>query len=103
MARTRLAKNRGLPPNLYQNSAGYYYFKNPQSGKVKGMGRNKSVACTEARKANAALSAMTPSPLVDWVMGKADYTLADWLPIYKGLWIEKSEKPPALNTMRTCE
>ena len=38
MARKRLAQNRALPPNLYVNSAGYYYYRDAgkKTQKVKG-------------------------------------------------------------------
>ncbi|WP_295991733.1 tyrosine-type recombinase/integrase [Rugamonas sp.] len=102
MGRQRLAKNRSLPPNLYQNSAGYFYFKNPDSNKTKGIGKDKAAAMQEARSANAALAAKTPSSLVDWVMGKTDYTLKEWLPIYRDLWEQRYETAPAANTLRSC-
>jgi integrase len=103
MGRKRLAKNRGFPPNLYQNSAGYYYYLHPKSRKVKGLGRDKANAYQEARAANAALANDTPSSLVDWVLGKTDYTLAGWMPIYRKLWLEQKDKPPARNTVRAFD
>ena len=96
MGRQRLAKNRALPPNLYVNSAGYYYYKNPETKKQKGLGTDRPKAIQAARQANAALAMREPSSLVDWVMGKSDYTLAEWLPIYRELWEEKMQ--PAANT-----
>lgn len=96
MGRQRLAKNRAFPPNLYQNSAGYFYYRNPQTKEQKGLGRDKARAFQEARKANAALATMEPSSLVDWVLGRKDYTLAEWLPVYRELWESKTE--PAANT-----
>jgi integrase len=97
MGRKRLAKNRGFPPNLYQNPAGYFYYKNPQTKQQKGLGRDRAHAFQEARKANAALATREPSSLVDWVMGKTDYTLEGWLPVYKQLWA--AETNPAENTL----
>lgn len=102
MGRTRLAKNRGFPPNLYQNTAGYFYYMHPQSRKVKGLGTDKAKAFSAARAANAALATLEPSSLVDWALGKTDYTLADWLPLYKELWLSQSKAPPAAATMRSC-
>ncbi|SDF79233.1 MULTISPECIES: tyrosine-type recombinase/integrase [unclassified Duganella] len=102
MARARLAKNRAFPPNLYQNSAGYYYFINPQSRKSKGLGHDKAHAFSEARAANAALATIKPTPLADWVLGKSDYTLIDWLPIYNELWLKQGETAPAAATLRSC-
>lgn len=100
MGRKRLAKNKGFPPNLYENSAGYFYFINPHSKKSKGLGRDKAKAFIEARAANAALANMKPSSLVDWITGKQDYTLAEWVPLYKAMWIEKTG--PADNTLRNA-
>ena len=100
MGRQRLARNKGLPPNLYQNSAGYFYFIDPASKKSKGLGRDKSHAHAEARAANAAIADRKPSSLVDWVKGKKDYTLAEWVPLYKELWTSKTE--PAHNTLRNA-
>lgn len=97
MGRKRLAKNRGFPPNLYQNQAGYFYYKNPQTKKQKGLGRERARAFQEARKANAAIATLEPSSLVDWVMGKTEYTLEGWLPVYKQLWMERAQ--PAANTL----
>lgn len=100
MGRQRLAKNRGFPPNLYQNSAGYFYFVHPHTKKVKGMGRDRAKAFSEARAANAVLANLRPSSLADWVAGKTEYTLAEWLPVYAELWQEKNK--PATNTLRNC-
>lgn len=97
MGRQRLAKNRALPPNLYVNSAGYYYYKNPETKKQKGLGTDRPTAIQAARQANAALAMREPSSLVDWVMGKSDYTLEAWLPVYWELWKAKVE--PADNTL----
>lgn len=100
MGRKRLATNRDLPPNLYKNSAGYFYYVNPNSKESKGIGRDKAKAFSQARAANAVLATMKPSSLADWVAGKVDYTLADWLPVYKELWLGKEKR--AENTKRSC-
>lgn len=100
MGRQRSAKNRGFPPNLYQNSAGYFYYLDPDKKKYKGLGRDRAKAFAEARAANAVLATRAPSPLADWVAGKTAYTLAEWLPIYEELWKRKTE--PADNTVRNC-
>lgn len=94
MGRKRLAKNKDFPPNLYKNPAGYFYYKNPTNGKQKGLGRDRAHAFSEARAANAVLATLKPSSLADWVAGKVDYTLAEWLPVYKELWKEKVEPKP---------
>ncbi|WGS53518.1 tyrosine-type recombinase/integrase [Paraburkholderia sp. D15] len=54
-ARRRKADRRGWPPNLYKNSAGYYWFKNPADGKTFGLGRDFRLASAKVRTANAEL------------------------------------------------
>ncbi len=98
MGRKRLAKNKGFPPNLYQNPAGYFYYKNPATKQQKGLGRDRAHAFSEARAANAVLAAAKPSSLADWVAGKTEYTLAEWLPVYRALWMEKVEPRQATLT-----
>ena len=61
------------------------------------MGTDRPKAIQAARQANAALAMREPSSLVDWVMGKSDYTLEGWLPVYWELWKAKVE--PADNTV----
>jgi integrase len=94
MGRKRLAKNKDFPPNLYKNPAGYFYYKNPMTKQQKGLGRDRAHAFSEARAANAVLATMKPSSLADWVAGKVEYTLAEWLPVYRELWIEKKTPKP---------
>lgn len=90
MGRARQAKNRALPPNLYVNTAGYYSYRDPEKKTQKGVGRDRAKAIQAARAANAALATREPSSLVDWVLGRTDYTLAGWLPVYRELWEEKT-------------
>lgn len=100
MGRRRNATNRNLPPNLYPNSNGYYYYRNPISGERKGVGKDKAAAIIEARSANAALAGMRKSTLTDWVSGKAGYSLAEWVPLYKDMWAEMTS--PAKSTLRAA-
>lgn len=95
MGRRRLAKFKNFPANLYQNPNGYFYYRNPRTKEQKGLGRDKSVAFAEARAANDKLASLKPSSLADWVAGKTEYTVAEWLPIYRALWMEKVEPRPA--------
>jgi integrase len=100
MGRKRLAKNRGLPPNLYENSAGYFYYVHPHSKKVKGLKRDRAKAISEARATNAALAHMKPSSLVAWATGKQEYTVAEFVPVYRQLWVDKTG--PADTTLRNA-
>lgn len=100
MGRHRTAANRSLPPNLYQNPNGYFYYRNPKSGQRKGVGKDKSKAMIEARAANAVLADFQKSSLVDWVSGRSEHTLEKWVPMYKKMWIEKES--PAESTLRNA-
>lgn len=98
MNRARSAKRKGFPVNLYLDTNGYFSYRNPQNGKRKGMGRDKASAFREARQANAALAAMTPSSLTEWVSGVAQHSLAQWIPLYEAKWVESAK--PAASTLR---
>lgn len=104
MGRQRSAKTKAFPPNLYQNAAGYYYYTDPdkrgEKGATKGLGRDKAKAFAEARAANAVLAARQPSSLADWMAGKQDYSLAEWIPLYRELWIK--QRSPAPTTLRNA-
>jgi integrase len=101
MGRKRLAKNKDFPPNLYKNPAGYFYYKNPRTKEQRGLGRERAHAFSEARAANAMLATITPSSLADWVAGKVEYTLAEWLPVYRELWVEKTQ--PKASTVYSAD
>jgi integrase len=101
MGRQRLAKNRGFPPNLYQNAAGYFYYVNPISGKQRGLKKDRAFAFAEARAANAVLATMRHTPLADWVAGKDSFTIKSWIPAYEKLWSEKAKR--AASTLRMCK
>lgn len=101
MNRRRSASRRAFPDNLYMNPDGYFYFRNPQTGKKKGLGRDKAKAFSDARAANRVLASMESSSLVQWVTGIEVMSFKDWLPVYKQLWIEKAT--PAATTIRGAE
>jgi integrase len=99
--RRRIANRRGWPDNLYQNPDGYFYYRNPNNNKKKGLGRDKAYAFSEARAANKMLATMKPSALVQWVSGVEVMSLKDWLPGYRKLWIEKQK--PAESTIEAAD
>jgi integrase len=98
--RRRLPSRKGWPANLYCDD-GYYSYRNPVTGKKKGLGRDKANAFSEARAANKAVASMHKSDLVAWVLGADDITLEKWIPEYKKLWKEK--KKPADSTFESAE
>lgn len=97
MNKPRSTKRKGFPPNLYQKPDGYFWYRNPLNGKVKGLGRDRALSFQEARAANAALAAMNKSSLVEWVSGIEQKTLAQWCDDYFDLWI--AETSPAVGTV----
>jgi integrase len=99
MNRRRMPSRKGWPNNL-QCDDGYYCYRNPLTGKKKGLGRDKSHAFSEARAANKALAEMSKSSLAQWVIGGEAMTLAKWLPIYEQLWIER--RSPADSTLESA-
>lgn len=100
MNRRRLPSRKGWPANLYEDD-GYYSYRNPITGKKKGLGRDKAHAFAEARAANKVVASMQKSDLAAWVLGSDDMTLVKWLPTYKELWKEK--KKPAKGTFDAAE
>lgn len=99
----RNAKRKSFPPNLYQREDGYFYYRNPQSKKIKGLGRDKAKAFQEARAANAQLAVMSKSSLVAWVSGIEQHTVSAWLDKYIPLWTEESKPAPGtLASAKRC-
>lgn len=82
MPRSRLRKNVGLPPNLYEQR-GYYTYRHPITKKIFGLGRNKAQAVTQAIQANLHLQGQAVT-LLDRITGKANRTVADWCDQYGG-------------------
>ncbi|HEJ9702753.1 TPA: tyrosine-type recombinase/integrase [Proteus mirabilis] len=82
MGRSRSAKNKGLPPNLYLRK-GIYYYRDVRTKKEYSVGSNKSLAITEAIQANLAIYQPKES-LVDRINSVHCVTLHEWLDTYKG-------------------
>lgn len=55
-ARRRQAARRSWPANLYQNSNGYLWFKNPLTGKTAGLGHDLALAIKKVKRANLELA-----------------------------------------------
>lgn len=96
MNRRRIPSRRNWPDNLYCDD-GYYSFRNPLTGKKKGLGRDKAQAFSEARAANKAIASMSQHSLAQWVVNGDAMNLVQWLPIYEQMWIEK--RSPAASTL----
>jgi len=79
--RSRSAKHSGLPPFLYKNSQGYYYYRNPVTKVETGLGKNKAQAVTQAIQANLHFQGQAVT-LLDKILGKDAKTVNDWCDIY---------------------
>ena len=99
MTGVRKPNRKGFPPNLYLDKNGYFSYRNPLSGKRKGVGTDKATAFREARAANAVLANMQPSSLAVWVTGVEQMTLADWIPKYLDKWIADRDRPLAPHSL----
>ncbi|HEX8595354.1 MAG TPA: phage integrase Arm DNA-binding domain-containing protein [Pseudomonas sp.] len=93
--RPRNTGSKDLPPNLYRktdsrNGVIYYTYRDPVSGRVFGLGKDKDAAIREAVAANHAevlkptLTARIAEPVLE--RGK---TFAEWLVEYKADYLEK--------------
>lgn len=84
MGRPRSPARKSFPPNLHQNSAGYFSWRNPKTGKSLGIGRDRQAAFTEARAANAVLAAEESKSLVERLKVSDTPSLLVW----QDEWIE---------------
>lgn len=79
--RPRKPKNRGLPPNLYENNGGRSFrYRRPDDGTWHGMGDDRNKAIQAARQLNSILMAGTS--LVDRVMGTERLLMREFIEIF---------------------
>lgn len=83
-ARRRQAARRSWPPNLYQNRAGNYWFRNPENGKTFGLGADFKVAAAQARAANAELERRKGAVGLLHRIDGAETSFYDWCLTYEG-------------------
>jgi enterobacteria phage integrase len=96
-ARRRNADRRGWPPNLYQNPKGYFWYKNPATGKSYGLGKDFKVASAQAKAANAELLRRAGDVGLINRIDSSLYTLDKWCDKY----FEKFEQTgKAANTLK---
>jgi integrase len=102
-ARRRDSKRKGFPPNLYCKPDGYFWYRNPENSKTKGLGRDKAEAFRQARLANAALAVAGELNLAAWVMGRDGKTLADWAIEYQEIYIKtRGAAENTIANLKTC-
>jgi integrase len=99
-ARRREAKRRHWPANLYQNTAGYFYWRHPDTHKDYGIGRDQAKAFGEARAANAELEKSRGYvSLVQRMTSPDEKTLQQWSDEYAVMY--ESTRNPTKSTMQT--
>lgn len=99
-ARRREAKRRHWPANLYQNSVGYFYYRNPDTKQDYGIGRDQAKAFGEARAANAHLeSTRGYRSIVQRMTAPDEKTLMAWSVEYERVYEESRRPTPS--TMKT--
>ncbi|AOI76095.1 tyrosine-type recombinase/integrase [Burkholderia sp. NRF60-BP8] len=82
-ARPRNARNRPLPPNLYQKKDGYFWFRNPITKETFGLGRNKEAAISQAKTANADIERRRGDISLIARMDGGDNLLSKWCDVYE--------------------
>jgi hypothetical protein len=100
-ARRRVAKRKGWPANLYQKPDGYFWYRNPESGKTKGLGRDRPHAFDEARAANLALASKKAASLADWVSGAETKTVAGFSLEYQERYLATHDKPNTIKQVQS--
>lgn len=94
--RPRTKPNRGLPPNLYCQD-GYYKYRNPETGKWFGLGRDKRDAISQAIEANQIIADRAQSyTLADRIQERE--TFDQFLDVYEKRCTERGLKPSTMKT-----
>lgn len=100
-ARRRDSKRKNWPANLYQKVDGYFWYKNPETGRTKGLGHDRVKAFDEARAANAVLANKKDSTLVDWVSGISAKTLRECALEYEKAYIAEHTAENTVKQMKS--
>lgn len=101
-ARRREAKRRNWPDHLNQNGAGYFYWRDPDTKKDYGLGRDQAKAFAEARAANLAVEQRRGTKtLAQKLMEPAGKPLSEWATEYEQIYIDtRSPTPATVKTVR---
>lgn len=88
-ARRREAKRRSWPTNLYQNGAGYFYWRDPDKHEDHGLGRDQARAFSEARAANLAVEQRRGNyTLAQRILEPEGKMLSEWATEYEKIYID---------------
>ncbi|MFM0324804.1 tyrosine-type recombinase/integrase [Caballeronia glebae] len=99
-ARRRQASRRTWPANLYQNSSGYLWFKNPLTGKTLGLGRDLEAAVKKVKRANLELARKIEEQNIFALTSDAVKTLAEHCVDYQAEYL-KERKPNTVKNYRS--
>ena len=76
--RPRNRSTRGLPVNLYVQRGDYFVWRDPRTGKVYPLGRDRIYAITQAIEANHHIAEAAGASLVDKLTGNDSRTVDAW-------------------------
>jgi len=93
MSRPRINSRKTFPPNLYVNAKGYYSWRDPDTKKTHGLGRDKAAAFAEARAGNALAASREKKSLVERIKQGEGKTVNQWA----DEWLVIASKDPLGN------
>lgn len=96
MARPRTTARRNWPEGLYQNTSGYFYWRDPADEKTYGLGYDKASAFAEARAATAKRAAEASRSLIDRMNESDMPSLKAWV----DEWLERQAQTLAPKTIK---
>lgn len=100
-ARKRQASRRNWPENLYQNSAGYFWFRHPDKKKTYGLGKDFKIAAAKVRTVNAELARRRDDDSLLKRIDEGEMTLASWCDAFEEDYsADKTRKPSTLKTAK---
>ncbi|SAK53102.1 integrase-like protein [Caballeronia calidae] len=99
-ARKRQATRRTWPNNLYQNSNGYLWFKNPLTGKSAGLGRDLEAAIKKVKRANLEIARNLDEQNLLALTGDGKKTLAEHCVDYQNEYT-KDRKPNTVKNYKS--
>ncbi|CAN0620463.1 enterobacteria phage integrase [Burkholderia multivorans] len=98
-ARKRQAARRNWPDNLYQNSAGYFWFRHPGTKKTFGLGKDFKIAASKVRAVNAELARRREDTSLLDRLDETGMTLASWCDTFEEKYKADPDRKPA--TLKT--
>lgn len=101
-ARRRNADRRNWPKNLYKNSAGAFWFRNPNTGKTYGLGKDLRVAIAQARAANAEIEHQRGDVGLVERMSQTDMSLYAWCDEYEQVYLKRGNAPGTLSNVKSA-